>query len=76
MKLHGVDLFMVTAEDAIASKLEWAQRAQSRRQIEDAAAILRAQGGTMDCRYLQKWVAEVSLQTEWETACEIGRDTR
>jgi len=27
VKLHGVDLFMVTAEDAIASKLEWAQRA-------------------------------------------------
>jgi len=41
VKLHGVSLFMTTAEDAVISKLEWAKLAQSRRQIEDAAAILR-----------------------------------
>jgi hypothetical protein len=38
VKLHDVSLFLATAEDAIISKLEWANLAQSRRQIEDVAA--------------------------------------
>jgi len=75
VSLHGVDLVMVTAEDAIVSKLEWAKRAQSRRQIDDAAAILRAQGETIDRKYLQTWVKDLSLKVEWDKACEIGQNT-
>ena len=70
--LLGVDLFMTTAEDAVISKLEWARKAQSSRQIEDVAAILRAQGNTLDRAYLQGWVAELTLQTEWEHAYRLA----
>jgi hypothetical protein len=42
VSLHDVPLFVASAEDVVVSKLEWAKLAQSRRQIEDAAAILRA----------------------------------
>jgi len=66
--LHGAALFLTTAEDAIISKLEWAKLAQSPRQIEDVAAILRAQGQTLDQSYLQKWVAELGLGEEWKKA--------
>ena len=70
--LHGVALLIVTAEDAVISKLEWAKLAQSPRLIEDVAAILRAQGEaqgeTLDHSYVQKWVAELGLRDEWKKA--------
>ncbi len=66
--LHGVFLFVASLEDAIISKLEWAKLAQSRRQIEDAAAILRARWNDLDQSYLEKWITELSLKNEWENA--------
>jgi len=66
--LHSVALFMTTAEDAVISKLEWAKLAKSSRQIEDVAAILRAQREMLDQSYLQKWIAELGLTNEWQTA--------
>jgi len=66
VNLHGVSLFVTTAEDAVISKLEWAKLAQSRRQIEDAAAILRARWGTLDRSYLAKWIDALDLQKEWD----------
>ena len=66
VNLHGVSLFMTTAEDAVISKLEWAKLAQSRRQIEDAAAIFRARWDALDHSYLEKWIAELDLKKEWD----------
>jgi len=68
VNLHGISLFMTTAEDAIISKLEWAKLAESRRQIEDAAAILRARWGALDDVYLLRWVGELNLKKEWDDA--------
>lgn len=66
--LHGVSLFVASAEDAIISKLEWAKLAKSQRRIEDAAAILRARGNDLNRSYLEKWIAELGLKNEWEDA--------
>ena len=63
---------MTTAEDAVISKLEWAKLAQSRRQIEDAAAILRARWGSLDHSYLAKWIDELNLQKEWDDARRVA----
>lgn len=68
VNLHGVSLFVTTAEDAVISKLEWGKRAQSRRQIEDAAAILRARWDALDRTYLEKWIGELGLKKEWDEA--------
>ena len=68
VNLHGVSLFMTTAEDAVISKLEWAKVAQSRRQIEDAAAILRVRWDALDRSYLAKWIGELGLKKEWDNA--------
>jgi hypothetical protein len=70
--LHGVALFMTTAEDAVISKLEWAKLAQSRRQIEDSAAILRARWDALDRSHLEKWVAELGLGSEWGDARQVA----
>ena len=72
VNLHGVSLFMTTAEDAIVSKLEWAKLAQSRRQIEDAAAILRARWDALDRAYLGKWIGELGLTDDWGEALRIA----
>ncbi len=68
VSLHGVPLFVASAEDVVISKLEWAKLAQSRRQIEDAAAILRVRWDALDHSYLAKWIAELGLKKEWDEA--------
>ena len=54
--LQGVPLFVASAEDVAISKLEWAKLAQSERQIEDVAAILRMRWDLLDHTYLGKWI--------------------
>ncbi len=51
----GRPVAMVTPEDAVLSKLEWARRAgDSERQLADAAGIL-AVTPTLDRAYVEKW---------------------
>lgn len=68
VSLRDVSLFLASAEDAIISKLEWANLAQSRRQIEDVAAILRVRWDSLDHTYLEKWITELGLKEEWNEA--------
>jgi hypothetical protein len=66
--LEGIVLFIASAEDVVITKLEWAKLAQSQRQIEDAAGILRTRWGSLDRSYLEKWVYELGLMAEWNRA--------
>jgi hypothetical protein len=70
--LHDVPLFLASAEDVVISKLEWEKLAQSRRQIEDAAAILRVRWDELDHSYLAKWIAELGLKTDWDDAQRVA----
>jgi len=72
ISLQGVPLFVASAEDVVISKLEWAKLAQSRRQIDDAAAILRVRWDALDHSYLEKWIAELNLQNEWDGAQRVA----
>jgi predicted nucleotidyltransferase len=66
--LQGLSLFVASAEDLIIAKLEWAQRAQSQRQIDDVAAILRIRFEALDRSYLERWIGELDLGREWHEA--------
>lgn len=66
--LEGTPLFVATAEDVIIAKLEWSKLAQSRRQIEDVAAILRMRDESLDHSYLEKWIDLLGLSNEWADA--------
>ena len=68
VELQGVSLFLASAEDIVVAKLEWSKRAQSQRQIDDAAAILRARRETLDQSYIEKWTKELRLEDEWDKA--------
>lgn len=66
--LQGLPLFVASPEDVIASKLEWSHLAQSQRQIEDVASILRTRWESLDHSYLEKWIGALGLQKEWNDA--------
>jgi hypothetical protein len=66
--LQGVSLFMASTEDIVIAKLEWSKLAQSQRQIDDVAAILRVRRETMDRAYVERWAKELRLDEEWQKA--------
>jgi hypothetical protein len=63
-----VPLFVASVEDIVVSKLEWSKLAQSQRHVEDVAGILRLRWGSLDRTYLNKWVLELGLETQWDNA--------
>ena len=64
--IGGKSVYVATPEDVLLAKLQWAKLAQSERQIEDAAGILRTQGGKLDIGYVDQWVLELDLQEQWQ----------
>jgi hypothetical protein len=70
--VQGLQLSIATAEDVIVAKLEWSKLAQSHRQIEDAAGILKLRRNSLDQSYLEKWIQNLGLQQEWSDARRIA----
>jgi hypothetical protein len=68
LNLEGVSLFVATAEDVIIAKLEWSKLAESERQVEDVAGILRIRWDSLDRTYVEKWVNELGLTEQWRHA--------
>jgi hypothetical protein len=67
-EIENVPLFAATAEDTVIAKLEWAKMRASLRQIEDVAGILEMRKATLDFGYIEKWVKELGLASEWHRA--------
>ena len=72
VNMEGTSLFVASAEDVILAKLEWCKLAQSSRQVEDAAGILKMRGASLDRSYLGKWVRDLQLMKEWNDAQRIA----
>jgi len=58
----GMDVWVVSPEDAILSKLEWAKESDSRQQVEDVLGILQAQQPNLDEQYLLKWAQDIGVR--------------
>ena len=71
-QIDGVDVFALTPEDVIISKLEWTKMGQSMRQIEDIAGVLRVQQGKLDHPYIEKWISELGLAEQWAQARRLA----
>jgi hypothetical protein len=52
----------------LEAKLEWAKLGESERQLRDVAGMLRGQRATLDFEYVQRWVAGLQLENQWEAA--------
>jgi hypothetical protein len=66
--VQGVELSVATGEDVVISKLEWAKLGESARQIEDVVGILKVRGKELDRAYIEKWISELDLSSEWTRA--------
>lgn len=60
-EIIGEHLYIVSAEDSILSKLEWAKKGESERQFNDAVGVAEVQWGNLDLDYLKKWAKELDL---------------
>jgi hypothetical protein len=65
-------LHIATPEDVVIEKLEWDKLGKSSRQIEDAAGILKVRADELDIPYIEKWVAELGLASEWARARQLA----
>jgi len=66
--LFGLELFIVSAEDVLLAKLEWAKAGQSVRQLEDCANLIRVRWGELERSYIENWVAQLGLEGHWQSA--------
>jgi hypothetical protein len=66
--IAGVRLQTASAEDILITKLWWAKLGPSERQINDAAGVVRVQGANLDLGYVEKWVAVLELDDQWQMA--------
>lgn len=60
--LAGVDVHLVTVEDSILSKLEWALATGSDRQRRDIAGMLHSGHDRIDYGYLDRWAPDLGVQ--------------
>jgi phage I-like protein len=71
-QIDGVDVIALTAEDVIISKLEWAKMGESIRQLEDIAGVLKVQQEKLDLPYIEKWIQELGLASQWAHARRLA----
>lgn len=67
-ELFGSTVAIASAEDAIIAKLEWAKLGDSERQLRDVEGMLAVRAATLDLTYIEKWVADLGLETQWARA--------
>jgi hypothetical protein len=75
--LGGQKWWLVSPEDAILSKLEWAKGRESEVQYADALAVAVAHLGRLDLQHLKKWaqelgVADMLTRLLWDAKSQAG----
>src|ERR1043165_1977172 len=68
----GVPTAVISAEDLILSKLDWARMGESERQVRDAAVVLEKRWRSLDLPYIEKWVNELGLAVQWSQARNLA----
>lgn len=62
----GEGVRVVSPEDLILAKLEWARDGESGRQLEDVAALIRVLKDQLDWPYLNRWVTTLGVTDAWK----------
>jgi hypothetical protein len=60
--VEGVQAFVMSAEDAILSKLEWCKMGESERQYRDAFNVASLMWHDLDLHYLRNWAVELNVE--------------
>jgi hypothetical protein len=58
----GIDVYVLSPEDSILSKLEWSKGCGSELQFKDALGVLTVQKDKLDFDYLKHWAGELGIE--------------
>jgi len=73
VNLVGLDIWIVSPEDTILSKLEWSKNHESKQQFSDALGVAIVQWTTLDKEYLNKWAKQLQVQSSLEQLLEKAK---
>jgi hypothetical protein len=65
VSVAGQQVFLVSPEDLILSKLDWARESRSQMQLDDVRNLLRSVQG-LDTEYLDRWADRLGLTTLYQ----------
>ena len=68
VSLLDIEVAIAGLEDVLIAKLEWSQLGDSALQRRDVLQLLERTWERIDHAYVEKWVAELGLRSEWEDA--------
>ncbi len=72
-KLLGKDLYILSPEDTILSKLEWAKNSHSEQQFRDALEVAIIQWSNLEWDYLHNWAEKLQLKNSFEQLLEQAK---
>jgi hypothetical protein len=75
-KLMGIDLWILSPEDVILSKLDWAKESGSDLQFRDVFGVVKSQWNNLDWDYLSHWAKELGVEKNLESVKEEVRKLR
>ena len=75
-KLMGIDLWMLSPEDVILSKLDWAKGSGSDLQFRDVFGVIKLQWDKLDWDYLRRWAKKLGVENNLESVIEEVRKLR
>ena len=64
--LMGMNLWILSPEDSILSKLEWSKSRASQTQFKDALGVIMVQWDSLDFDYMKKWAKELQIEDSLE----------
>lgn len=73
VELLGSEGFIVSVEDLILAKLEWAAESDSQRQVRDVAGMVAVAGDTLDRAYVTAWAERLGLADSWRRVADEVR---
>ena len=72
--IMGLDVWVVSPEDVILSKLEWAKNSESGQQYRDALGVATVQYDRLDRDYLYKWAKELQVESSLERLLKQAKE--
>lgn len=67
LNFQGRDIYVISPEDLIISKLQWSKSAGgSERQIQDCASIYQLNYEMLNLPYLNTWIKQLNLEEEFK----------
>ena len=74
--LLGKDLYILSPEDSVLSKLIWAKQSRSEIQYRDVMTILEARARLLDMKYLNKWAKVLNVEDDLNKCLSQIEDLR